>query len=635
MKPNFTIYLLLGVLTGTFQSSTAQTSFVEVSQASGIDYVVPVFNMGGGAVFFDYNNDDNLDVYITGHTGRDALYENNGDGTFTDVTVAAGFGMTENIRTMGVVTGDIDNDGFRDIYISTRNNYHKNLLFHNNGDGTFTEISDAAGFPIDSLSANSSSMGDFNLDGYLDIHIINHMDSSGWIYDTAGNVVAYDHKCSPNSLYLNNGDLTFTEVNMQMNVGDVGCGLATAFTDFDNDADVDIMVANDFGQWIEPNGLYRNEYPTANFTNVGNSSGFDIGMYGMGIAIGDYDHDLDLDYYITNIGANKLMQNNGDGTFNEVGVAAGVDDTWADVNETEITTGWGTAFVDFDNDKDLDLYVANGYITTPVNEPNALDDPDKLFSNNGDGTFDNASTLAGLDASNGKCRGMAYGDYDNDGDVDVLVTVLDPSVNPTYHTLLYKNDNNNTNNYLKVKLQGVKANRDGFGAHLIISAGGEKWVHEVTAGSSHFSQNTSIAHFGLGDVTNVESLEIIWPGGRQQWLHNVAANQMITVVEDTTDSTTSIDHLKAFDPATFKVYPNPVTEYSRIRYTLSDGADVELMLVNQLGQQLELKALGKQAAGTYDQSISELIDISTLPAGMYTVKMTAGDVIANRKLIIQ
>jgi len=312
---------------------------------------------------------------------------------------------------MGVITGDIDNDGYRDVFVTTWIDEH-NLLFKNNGDGTFQEISASAGI-LDTALSTAASFGDFNLDGFLDIYVVNYIDPSKPPTDDSG----FYYTCSPNYLYMNNGNETFTEVASLYGVADTGCGLAIAFTNYDQDSDVDIYIANDFGAWVLHNSLYQNNYPSPDFSNVSVSSSMNDAIYGMGIAIGDYDEDGDLDYYVTNLGRNVLRNNQGNGLFIDLTDSAGVANTYTDSNLFAV--GWGTAFLDYDNDTYLDLFVVNGHIPADSIIANAPSNPDVFYKNNGDGTFTDLSASLGVDDTS-MARGFALGDYDNDGDLDLF-----------------------------------------------------------------------------------------------------------------------------------------------------------------------------------------------------------------------
>ncbi|GIV32839.1 MAG: hypothetical protein KatS3mg031_0374 [Chitinophagales bacterium] len=508
-------------------------TFTEVGHQAGISaYSYNV--IGGGAAMFDYNNDGWLDIYITGGNDRDYLYRNNGDGTFTEVGIAAGLAVTGSYSTAGVTTGDIDNDGFRDVFVTTwggvptiPGQMRANLLFRNNGNGTFANISNQAGITHAAWSV-TATMGDYNLDGFLDIYVANYVDSVRMIQDSSGTVIGFAHTGYNNFLYINNGNNTFTESAARLRVNHHGTALSAIFTDFDNDHDLDLYVANDFGQWVEPNVLYRNEFPADSFTDVSAPAGANVAIYAMGIAAGDYNEDGYLDYYITNIGRNVLLRNRGNGTFDDMTDSAGVADTFVD---SAYTSGWGTGFFDFNNDTYLDIYVCNGLIPAAPFIYNAPKNPDKLFKNNGDGTFTDVSLQAGVsDSLVG--RGLTIGDYDNDGDLDALVVITSTDIPTSVRSHLYRNESSSGTNWLKVSLQGTLSNRDGYGSRIELYFSNRRLIREIDGGSSHASQHSSIAHFGLGNHTRIDSILVIWPGGRRQTIDTPAVNQHLHIVEN-------------------------------------------------------------------------------------------------------
>jgi len=519
----------------TFCFTAKSQTFQEVSDSSGIAHLCfSTSKMGAGVAFFDYNNDDLLDIYLTGGYNTDKLYRNLGNGNFMDVSTQAGLGITSSQVTMGVATGDIDNDGFKDIFITTwgapgagMGNTSPNILLKNNGNGTFSDISTVVGIN-DSAWSLSASFGDYNLDGWLDVYVGNYVDTTGVIYDSLGQIVGFSHTGQPNFLYLNNGNGTFTEVAEYLNVNDIGTALSVAFTDFDNDHDMDIYVANDFGEWNIPNRLFRNEYPLDSFTEVSVQLNANAAIYGMGIAIGDYDEDLDLDYYVTNLGRNVLYNQGANNIFQDVTNFAGVTNQYT--VDSLLTTGWGATFFDFENNTYLDLFVTNGQIPSAPFIATHPKDANKLYKNNFDGTFTDVSILEGVsDSSFG--RGFSCGDYDNDGDLDLLVGVVDNDINSSFHTLLYRNDLTNGNHWVKVKLRGIEANRDGYGSLVRIVTGGRSFIREIDGGSSHASNNSSIAHFGLGTYTIIDSLIVTWPGGKMQYLTSLSVDSMYYIIE--------------------------------------------------------------------------------------------------------
>ncbi len=628
-------YIQLLAISFFLPTMSLAQNFTDVSYDAGIDFLVDHEQfMGGGTAFFDYNNDGFADIYVTGGEDRDRLYQNNGDGTFTEKGMDAGLIHTADVMSHSVATGDIDNDGFRDVFIGTRGFNFSNssnahcLLYYNNGDGTFTDISVTAGI-LDSAWTAGATFGDFNLDGYLDIYATNYVEEVGFISDTITNqLIGFAHNCYPDFLYMNNGDNTFTQVASEEGLLTEGCGLAAAATDYDNDCDLDILVANDFGEWVHPNVLIENNYPSGGYTDVSQSSGSDVGIYAMGIAVGDYDEDLDLDYYISNLGRNVLMRNEGDGSFIDVATAAGVENTAVD---TLLVTSWGNAFFDYDNDSYLDLYVANGYIPAAQFIATTIGDPNKLYRNNRDGTFTNIADTLGVDDHH-VARGMAMGDYDNDGDLDMLVVVVNKFLfEPDYyeHIILYRNDLNNDHNWLKVKLTGVENNRDGFGAHLLLKAGGRTLMREVGGGSSHASQHSSIVHFGLEDIAEIDSLIIRWPGCGTQVITDIPLNQQIEVLEDVpVDITQAI----ASTEITIDNSPNPFAENTSITYRLPNSSHIQLSLYDGMGRKIAQLIEGNKASGVHQYSFSA--KQYQLTSGIYFVVLNVEGKVVGKKVVV-
>ena len=517
---------------------TAQT-FQDISVQSGIDFTFSEQqHLGGGIAFFDYDGDGDEDIYITGGKNEDKLYRNNSDLTFTDVTIEAGLGITASYYTLGVTTGDVDNDGYREIYVQSWGNdqqsadlqeVDRTLFFKNNGNGTFTEDGISRGIDVQSLSVGATFL-DYNNDGFLDLYVVNYVSEVGFLYDEwEEQIIGFDHECYPNHFYLNDGTGNFTDITATLGLENDGCSLAIIATDFDQDNDIDIYVGNDFGEFEVPNTLYRNNYPNNSFTDVSVGTGTNVGIYAMGIANGDYDLDGDFDYYISNLGRNVLLNNNA-GVFTDVATAAGVENT--NTPNGFLTTGWGTAFLDYDNDMYPDLFVANGRIPAADFIGTDAEDPNKLYQNNHNSTFTDVSTTAGIDDLN-KGRGMAYSDFDNDGDLDIGVIVQNNSVDADAKCKIYQNNTSNSNNFLKIKLVGTSCNRDAFGSSVsVFCDNGTQLIREIDGGgSSHCSQHSSIAHFGLGDNTMVDSVVVNWLGGTPEKFYEVAVNQTLTIVQ--------------------------------------------------------------------------------------------------------
>lgn len=589
----------------------------EQSSAIGIDHSFrDRLLMGGGAAFFDYDMDGDEDVYITSGYNRDDLYRNNGDGTFTNVSNNIGLDVTFQYNTMGVTTGDIDNDGDRDIFVSTWERFDgtelpdgRSLLFLNNGDGTFTEIGEQAGITHEAFAMGAAFL-DYNRDGYLDVYVMNHILEAIFETDEDGNQVGIAHDCYPNFLYVNNGNNTFTEVAATLGVADMGCTIAAVPSDYDMDGDLDLYLANDFGYFLVPNVMYENNYPENGFMDVSGETGADVEAFGMGIASGDYDHDLDFDYYTTNIGRNILCENLNGAGFSDVTTEAGVENATVPEEENLNTTGWGTAFFDIDNDTWEDLFVANGRIPALPAYATALHDPDKLYMNNGDKTFTDVTNAAGVDVGDDLyTHGMAYSDYDEDGDLDIITVVLDDLDG---YSKFYVNETNNGNNYIQFKLIGVESNRDAFGSKAWLYSGDLTLVKEIYGGgASHASQHTSVLHFGLADLEQVDSVRIEWTNGHVDVIDAPAINTRHTVVEGVTSSISS----PLVDELNIAVAPNPFTGTINL-FANGDFSNeelfVKLMAIDGTVMMSKTFAFGKQAQ----------LDIDTqLPSGMYLLEL--------------
>lgn len=510
--------------------------FIEISEELGItDYFDDFNSIGGGTAFFDYDADGDDDLYVTGGRNADALYRNNGDGTFTDVTEESGLDLTAIYFTTGVTTGDIDNDGYREIFVTTFGFVtnlapnKRNLLFKNMGDGTFQEITPQANVSLASRSVSATFL-DHDQDGFLDIYVVNYVDRTRFEFGSNGEVVGFDHDCYENQLYHNNGNSTFTEASHQLGLADIGCGLAVTNTDYDMDGDADIYAINDFGHFVSPNQMYVNNLETGVFDILPLNNDINIGLYGMGIAMADYDLDQDYDYYVSNLGSNALLNNNGTGDFENVSMEAGVDNT-STVNDL-LVTSWGNAFVDIDNNIYEDLLVANGHIPAAEFIATDQEDPNKIYYNNGDNTFTDISDLAGFNNPN-KARGLVYSDYDMDGDVDIFVHVMRSDSFPEAHTLFYRNDLVSDNNWVQFRLEGTTANRDAIGAQVKVFVDDLVLLREIWGGGSHASQSSSVAHFGLAENDAIDSVQVVWPGGDLETFHGLSINERHHLIQNT------------------------------------------------------------------------------------------------------
>ena len=624
MKQRFIFLISINFLCSTFFLKAQQ--LVDVQEIAGINHTfLHETFIGGGAAFFDYDNDGDDDLYLTSGNRPDIFYENLGAGIFTEKTNEAGFFIARNYNTMGVIAGDIDNDGFKDLFVTTKQKlsgaFDKNLLFRNNGDGTFSDIwpADPSGESTWSISA---TFLDYNLDGLLDIYVGNYVEVSNLLRDEQGEIIGFGHSCFKNQLFRNRGDGRFSDVAAALQLADTGCALAVTASDFDNDGDLDLMVANDFGPDIEPNRFFINDLDNGRFQEIGNEINANQAIYGMGFAIGDYDNDLDLDYYVTNNG-NNLLLNNENGQFIDAAAISGSDYTWNDVQDSVLSVSWGCAFLDLDNDTDLDLYVANGFVPGPAYLPTNIVDHDKVFLNNGNGVFQEDTVNYFID-NPFVARGMAHSDIDNDGDLDVISVVQKAPLNATRNSKLFQNqllNNNDTNlagkNWLQLQLEGVIVNRDAYGSKVYLYTDNQVFMRELNGGSSHCSHSTSILHFGLNTIEQVDSIIIHWTGGiHQQTIYDIPANRRIMVTEAEAEFTTTIDD---FIPVTakIKIFPNPSKDWLSIELPNLKNETTTITILALTGQSLFTLTAPNQS--------SFRIPIMDLSSGIYLLKVESGE----------
>jgi hypothetical protein len=531
---------------------------IDVTAQSGISfhhdaspekkYIVE--SMSGGVLLIDYDRDGWPDIFFTnapsidmalhGKRAKSALYHNNRDGTFTDVTDKAGVGFPCEFA-MGGAVGDYNNDGWPDIYVTCLGG---NVLYRNNGDGTFTDVTKQAGV-ADGRWSTGAAFGDYDKDGNLDLMVSNYVDFHLNDLPQFGSKPTCKFKgllvqCGPrglkgagDSLFHNNGDGTFTDVSKPMGVSDPSeyYGLGVAWADFDRRGWQDIYIAND----STPNYLYRNNNGKS-FTDVGLESGAAVNGDGaeqgsMGVAVGDYLHTGLPGIFITNFADeyNTLYRNNGHYDFTDVSYQAGV--ALASVP----LVGWGTAFADFDNDGWVDLLAVNGHVYPQIDQLQSgarYRQPKLLYMNQHDGTFCDASSLAGPALTEPRSsRGAAFGDLFNNGQIDVVVEDIDGA------PMILKNQGDPANHWISLELASPLKNRLAIGAHVTVVSGGsnasEKMTQtdEVRSGTSYISQNDFRLHFGLGKATVVDSVEIRWPDGRVETLRNLAADKFYSVLE--------------------------------------------------------------------------------------------------------
>jgi len=531
------------------QATSVPVRYTDIRKSAGITFVQDsteteekyyLETMGTGVAWLDYNQDGLMDLYFvqSGATDaykpakplRSALYRNNGDGTFTDVTVKAGV-SGEGHYGQGVAVGDFDNDGFPDLYVT---GYGRAILYHNNGDGTFTDVTSRAGVADDGQWSTSAGWFDYDKDGWLDLVVTNYLNwtpkTNLWCGDRAPGYRSY---CNPGNytgqrtkLYHNNHDGTFTDVSDKSGVGlPESKGMGVVLADFNNDGWPDIAIAND--TW--PNFLFLNNHD-GTFKDVSLASGMaasEDGRYeaGMGIDAADVDGDGFLDIYITHLDMelNRLYLNDGDGTFTDDTYASGIG------NKAMLLSGVAAKFIDYDNDGWPDILQANGAMVDNVNLYHSLisyKEPLLMFHNLGSGHFEKSSDSLGPDFNRPIAgRGLATSDFNNDGGVGIAV-----NVRGDFPELL-RNDGGNSNHWLEVLLVGTKSNRDGIGSVLKLTADGMVRVDQAKGGTSYMSASDPRIHFGLGKRSRVDSLVINWPSGQVDKLTNLPVDKIIAVKE--------------------------------------------------------------------------------------------------------
>lgn len=529
-------------------SSSQPSWFAEIARRAGLDqfrntsgsskkdYLVET--LGGGVALFDYNRDGLLDVFLVNGSSFEVLdnpslprhasclFRNNGDGTFTDVTRESG--LINQGWGMGVAVADFDNDGHLDVFIT---NFGSDALFHNNGNGTFTDIAPEVGLEAGNWSTGCA-WGDFDGDGRLDLYVARYVD-----FDRAriprpgeGGYCLYQAipvACGPQGLpglsdffYHNEGGGKFREVSADAGIRDTSraYGLGVVSADFDNDGRPDIFVAND----STPNFFWHNK-GAGTFEEVGFERGCAVSADGraqssMGIAVGDYDHDGWLDIFVTNFaGDYDTLYHNDQGQFEDVSYQAGLGTaSYADL-------GWGTGFIDFDNDGWKDLFVANGHIYPQADRAdNHYNQRNQLFRNLRDGRFallNEAESGFHLLRSS---RGAAWGDLSNDGRIAIVVNNIDQS------PFLYAPSRPASGNWVRFKLVGTKSNRDAMGSRIRVRAGDLVQTDEIRSGESFLSTCDFRLHFGVGEASKVERVEVRWPDGKLESSENLEVNREYT-----------------------------------------------------------------------------------------------------------
>jgi len=485
---------------------------------------------GGGCVWFDYNNDGLPDLYVVSGKPLEAgvhpyplkqvppvaphnhLYRNNGNGTFTDVTEQAG--VAANIYGMAAIAADFDNDGFVDLFVT---GYGQAILYRNKGDGTFEDVTEKAGIHVAGWSISSAWL-DFDRDGCVDLFVGRYVkfDPKYRAFYPADNYPGpLDYEADTNILYHNNCNGTFADVSEKSGIAAYkGRAMGVAAADFDGDGDPDIYVANDKTE----NFLFHNRRD-GTFEEIATEAGVAYGQNGestssMGPVAADVDGDGLLDLWVTDSRYNRLMRNTGKNQFEDISASSGIS------QQTAQYVSWGTGIYDFDNDGQLDILTYHGGLIHLIPQEHSV------FRGLGAGKFSDVSEKAGavFDVKT-VGRGACFADYDNDGKVDAFL------VNLGGPAQLFHNVSTSNGHWLTIKLKGTRSNRDGIGARLELSAGGRTQVAQRVAGSGYLSQDDGRIHFGLGPATKIDKLVVRWPSGKTQTLQSLAVDRILSVEE--------------------------------------------------------------------------------------------------------
>jgi hypothetical protein len=559
----------------------ADILFTDITTNAGLNHVIS----GEGVCIIDFNNDGLEDIFITAFNNRNVLYRNEGNMVFTEIAEEAGIAETAHGRL--AIAGDFDNDGFMDLIIG-RDDDHV-LLFRNNGDWTFTDRSTEAGI-LATGDGRGGAWFDHDRDGMLDLYL-------GYL-------------AASNMLYYNNGNETFTDIAGTVNArGPVpSLVLGLAIFDYDRDGDDDIFMAQDGNQ----GNMLLEKGDHGVYSDVSEEAGVVIRVQGMGVGVGDYNRDGFFDVYTTNLDESTLFRNNGDKTFTDVTLLAGVGDLPNHM-------GWGTFFFDSDNDGLLDIYNNN--------QTNFGGLPNTFFRNNGDETFEDLSGPSGLMCYNNGI-GSAYGDLDNDGDLDIVLAGR-PSAEGSLK--LFRNDTNEPNHWVQFTLETAGANRNAIGAITELYTGGIVQTSMVSGGAGYVSQNSLRQHFGLGQSTTIDSLVVLWPDGSREVFDNLLPDTHHLIAQGTTTSVNP-DGGQGI-PALFRLeqnYPNPFNAETEVKFEIADAGLVRLVVYDQLGQEVMTLVNEILPAGKHSRRLAA----SSIASGVYILQMKVGNTVQMRKMTL-
>jgi hypothetical protein len=577
--------LLLTVIYLFFSLEIFPQQFVKITEG-------PHVNDGGDSRsvnWIDYDGDGWLDLFVSnGPNGgqNNFLYKNNGDNTFTKIT---GIAITSDNRSSdGSTWGDFDNDGNPDLFVANWYNQN-NLLYKNNGDGTFELLSSSI-VASDGGYSEAGSWGDYNNDGFIDLYVCN----------SEGN--------RRNFLYKNNGDGTFTKITTGSQSTDAFYSRNADWIDIDNDGYVDLFVANETNQ---NENLYKNNgdetFTSLQITNLLTSNGNSTSS-----SWEDIDNDGDLDVFIANYGGqeNFLFTNNGDGTFTKI---------LSDPVANEIGSSFGSVFGDVDNDGDLDLFVTNAFTTGRTKN--------FFYLNNGNGTFTKDTTF---DADLGWSYGCAFGDYNKDGYLDLFIAKC---FGATENNTMYKNTGGN-NNWLGLDLEGVVSNKSAIGAIVKVKAnvfGNSTWQMRRVAGQTGYCGQTLQLHFGLGDASIIDSMIIEWPSGGKKMLTQINVNEFLNISEDTTATSVKSEEVLPNEFMLFQNYPNPFNPSTKISWQSNVSGWQTIKLFDPLGREVDIIINEYKEAGYH--SVSYSVN-SELPSGIYYYQLRTQTHSETKKMVV-
>jgi hypothetical protein len=630
---SFHFYTFCGVVFAMLGATvaSAQTTFINCIEETGINFVHELDGtcsgppVGSGSAWADYDNDGDIDFYITNHGGPSGLFRNEGDTSgdglpdFVDVAPALGVDEADDV-SHGVCFADYDNDGDQDLYIT---HWGGNTLYQNRlmetGSAEFLDVTATAGVG-DADRCLTAAWADYDQDGWLDLYLAKHFDCMPNIRESR------DH------LFKNNGDGTFTDVSHYLcSDGSLSCeqlnnshAFSAGWFDLEHDGDLDLYIASDVVAAGYPNILWRNDGPDGSggwlFTDISADSYTDYSINCMGLGIGDYDNDGFFDLAFSHAQGAFLLRNLGDGTFDDRSDEAGTRHLYTPGGA--IFVCWGTVFFDFDNDQWLDLFYVGGMISA-VQTPQ----PDVLFWNNHDGTFTDVSAPAGIDDDR-RGRSASICDFDEDGFVDLFVG------NFGWPTDLWHNQsraNGNNNHWLTVTVEGMGAgftNRDGIGTKLMLTTpDGITQLRHITSGPTHGGGDHKAAWFGLGTHTTGD-LTIIFPTGETRVMPNVAADQQLHITEAVTGVSDPDEIASGYKLS--QNYPNPFNPTTVIQYSVPTGSDVSLKVYDALGREVATLVNGFVSAGSHTATL----DASSLASGMYVYRLTAGSFTDSKQLVL-